>query len=148
MDINDLFNKVNLDEDLANLGFVCQGKLADLKEYQNYYERLWRWTNKELQIDILTFDKGNTNCSVLYIKKTEDDWPLEDKSQLRKTLKNGLHLLIMPLGLDEWEFDLWEPDKNNPNDYGILYSGGKLSKEEYPEIEDAYICIRNDYDRK
>jgi hypothetical protein len=146
MTIEKLFS-IETDEDLGKLGFESQGMLVDQEGFENYYERLWIWHNEKLKIDVMTHDIGNGWCDVVSIKKAVDEW-IKPLNLLRKRLKNGLHLLIESHSDKEWDFNLWEPDEKNPKEYGLFYSGGTYSKLDYPEIEDVYVRIKKDYDRK
>lgn len=145
MTIEKLF-KIKTDEDLAKLGFECQGMLLDQEGFKNFYERLWVWNNARLQIDIITYDQGNGWCDVMTIKQYNDEWP-KPMNIIRRQFKNGLYLLLESFSDEEWDFNLWQPDEKNPKDYGVLYSGGTIKKAEYPEIEDAYVWVKNAYDK-
>lgn len=144
MTIEKLF-KIEMDEDLGNLGFECQGMLVDQEDFENFYKRLWIWHNERLQIDVMTGDLGNGHCSVILVKKAQDEWVKPIKGLLRRRLSNGLHLQIEAHSDEEWDFNLWEPDETDPKLYGVFYSGGTIPRTDYPEIEDAYVWVKKNY---
>jgi hypothetical protein len=147
MNIQDLF-AVQRDVDLEKLGFVYQGKFVESgEEYANFFERLLMWHNEDIGIDVLFADFGNSYCGLVAIKPAEVPWIAHDDTQLRGRLKNGLHYLIQDNNKKEWDFNIWKPDEEDEKEIGLFYAGGVLNKSEYPELADAYVWLRNNYNK-
>lgn len=145
MDIKKLF-AIEMEEDLIDLGFKYVGQLIKERGYENFYEKLYMWENKEKEISILVADTGNDHCSLIAIKPLKEVWPTIYSNQFRGTLNSGLHFLIEDKEKAFWDFNIWEPDENHPSEYGALFSSGQVKKEEYPTLYDALYSLRKVYE--
>lgn len=56
--------EVTKGEDMQKLGFKCQGKLNEIKGYEEEYETLWVW-NDPNNLQVVTLDEGNGYCSYI-----------------------------------------------------------------------------------
>jgi hypothetical protein len=72
------------DEQLADLGYQCKGKLCELPLYKRkgIFERLWLW-EKESKPPVITIDLGNGWCDVVALKDI-DHW--NDETWFKRVL--------------------------------------------------------------
>jgi len=57
---------VDLDDEMDELGFECEGRLQEFEGFEDSYERLWVWISKTENGEYIavTSDNGNGHCTV------------------------------------------------------------------------------------
>lgn len=67
-ELREELQRVNNDEEVFNLGFVCRGPLCLYTGYEEFYERLFVWAKYEGNniYTCVTADSGNCYCTLAY----------------------------------------------------------------------------------
>lgn len=68
--LNSKLSSVETDEDMANLGYECKGRLCEFEGYESFYERLWVCVLRDIENKTyntaIICDQGNGYCNVAY----------------------------------------------------------------------------------
>ncbi len=139
MVIEKIFSVKNISS-LNDLGFTYQGLING---------ELHRWHKNDSNIDLMAYCIDNSSCAVIAIIKSDFNLRGYIPNYIRAILDNGLHLEILATQehQNDWDFNIWEPDKNDNLKCGLFYSGGQIPKLECPTLLDAFIFIKKHYDK-